>query len=366
MKRFATALLSILFLFLLLSCSDEDEGPVPQETNIIPERFGIDIPNSLTTGNAPSGRVANDELSGGAIYGALGHFIKLGEESADIVEEIIGGIRFLNITGITSVTYESDDDGRMKRLDVSDGTSYNGVTYQYQLLVTDVESESEADAGKAMQIFWNTDPIAGVAILKPYNIDRDENADAPETLFRIEYVDESDLGYDAHMIVTITNFPIDAENDPFGPDNLKMFVGKAGDIVDIYGNSNHPNASFITETTGFNWAFVASGHDGDEIGVAEVGLPPSDLNSTSRQEILETHSVREVFSNQILEAFPQAGQEIIDAFLDNTVAPGYFDSEGFVQGGESPGENWNEFENRIQSLTPFNPSAISSYSLEFQ
>ena len=145
-----------------------------------------------------------------------------------------------------------------------------------------------------------------------------------------------------------------------------MFVGRTGDVVDLYGNSNHPDARFFTEETGFNWAFVASGNDNSDLGVAEVGLPPSDLNSTSREEILETYSLRNVFSDQILEEFPLAGQIIIDAFLDNTMAPGYFNEAGFIQGGDSPGDEWNEFGERIQNLTPFNPSEVSSYELNFQ
>ncbi len=360
--------LVILLTAFAISCSNDDDGnPGGEPTeNIIPERFGIDIPSQFTTGGSPSGRSSNDDLSGNSIYEALGLFINLSEESADIVEGIIFGIRTLNIVGVTALTYESDDDGRTKDLEIIEGGSYEGVNYEFQMLITDVASQDATDGGRAMQVFWNTNPIAGVAILKPYNIDRTSHEDAPDAIYRIEYVEESDLGYDAHMIVTITDLPLDAEQDPFGPDNLKVFVGKQGDVVDIYGNSNHPNARFFTEDTGFSWAFVASGSDEEQLGVAEVGLPPSTLNSTDRSEILETYSLRQVFSDQILEEFPNIGQEIIDRYLTNTEAPGYFDDSGFVQGGTSPGATWDRFESRIQALTPFNPVEIANYTLSFQ
>ena len=374
----------IKFLFSLLivgigsSCSDDDEvdGTSPDdnsEVNIIPERFSVEIPPSFTRGTAPNGRSTNnetatdDDLSGNSIYEAMGYFIKLGEESAEIVEEIIGGIRFLNITGITAVTYESDDDGRTKNLEVLEGGSYDGVAYEFQLIVTDAESESNDDGGRAMQIFWNTDPIGGVAILKPYNIDREEFPEAIETLYRIEYQEEGSLGYEAHMIVTITDLPLaDEEVDPFSVDNLKMFAGKTGNTVDLYGNSNHPNATFFTDEKGFNWAFVASGDDVEDLGVAEVGLPPSTLNSTDRATILETYALKQVFSDQLLEVFPLFTQELLDTLLVNTEAPGYFSNEGFVSAGDSPGSEWDSFADRIEELTPFNPSEVSTLTLDFQ
>jgi len=361
--------LAILIVSLPLSCSDDsDEAPSPIDSseNVIPEEFSVDVPRSLTIGTNPNGRAANDDLSGGSIYEALGLFIKLGEESAEVTEAIILGIRTLDITGATEGTYLSADDERNKRFQTIEGATYQGTDYEFQLLITDIEDEGNDDGGKAMQIFWNTNPVEGVAILKPYNIDRSEATDSPEAIYKIEYQSQSDMGYDAHMIVSISGLTVDAEVDPYGVDNLKMFVGRTGETVDIYGNSNHPGAQFITEDAGFNWAFVASGSDEKDRGVAEVGLPPSSLNSSSREVILEDYSLRSVFSAQILEAFPLAGQEIIDQYLDNTFPPGFFDETGFVQGGESPGEEWDEFQAGIADLTPFNPSSISSQEISFQ
>ena len=78
------------------------------------------------------------------------------------------------------------------------------------------------------------------------------------------------------MIVSIAGLPeIDPFLAPFHMDGMKMFVGKKGDQVDVYGNSSHPNAKFLTEKVGYNWAFVASGSASEDIAVVELGLPLS-------------------------------------------------------------------------------------------
>ena len=362
-------LFSLILSGLFLACSDDtDEAPTPIDPsdNIIPEKFSVAVPSALTIGTNPNGRTNNDDLSGNSIYEALGLFIKLGEESAEVTEAIILGIRSLDITGATEGAYLSADDERNKRFQTIEGATYEGTNYEFELLITDIEDEGNDDSGKAMQIFWNTNPVEGVAILKPYNIDRSEPTDSPEAIYKLEYQSESDMGYDAHMIVSISGLTFDPEEDPYGVDNLKMFVGRTGETVDVFGNSNHPQAQFFTDDTGFNWAFVASGSDEKDLGVAEVGLPPSTLNSTDRTEILETYSMRNVFSSQILEEFPLIGQELIDQYLNNTFPPGYFNDNGFVQGGESPGEEWDEFESRITDLAPYNPSSISGQEISFQ
>ena len=60
-----------------------------------------------------------------------------------------------------------------------------------------------------------------------------------------------------------------AEDDEFSMRNLRMFVGKKANIVDVYGNSNHPRANLFNENAvGFNYAFVASSDANENIAVA--------------------------------------------------------------------------------------------------
>ncbi len=58
--------------------------------------------------------------------------------------------------------------------------------------------------------------------------------------------------------------------------------------MDVYGNSSHPNAKFLTEKVGYNWAFAACGSDQEDIAVAEVGLPLSTLDAEGRPAAILT------------------------------------------------------------------------------
>lgn len=356
--------------FGIWSCGDEIEKN-PEPENIVPQTFTVAIPPALTNGPSSgrlSGRTSMDEdFSGNDVYELLGLFIDIGENSAELVEGIMGGVSAFGLNKATTFSYASDEDGRTKNAEVLEGSQYEGVNYEYALLITDADSEDSQDGGHAMQVFWNTSPVNGVALLKPININRNDDDGLNEAIFRIDYSEIPTNGYEAHMIVSIVNLPqADPEVDQFSIDNLKMFVGKSGEIVDVYGNSNHPNASFFEASPGFSWSFVASGIDNQDIGVAEVGLPPSTLDATERDAILVDYSIKQVFSDLIEDAFPDIGQELLDQLLMNTEAPGFFNESGFIQGGTSPSSEFDPLTDRIKNLTPYNPKDISALTVEFK
>ena len=359
------------FTMALIFMACETNPVAEPQADILPAEFGIDIPSSISNQGAISGRVAGrvteDVLQGNDIYQHMELFINVGDRSAEIVGDIINSIRKYKIDRILTLSYESDEDGRVKNLVVVESPEYEGVVYEYGLTLTDADSEGNEDGGNAMQIFWNRNPIKGVALLKPYNIDRLHDADAGEAIIKIEYDSDSNLGYDAHMIVSIANLTLEDPNvDQYSMRTIKMFVGKTGNIIDVFGNSNHPNAKFFTEDTGFNWAFVAAGYDNQDLGIAEVGLPPSTLDENSREVLLGTYSIKNVFTEQIYAAFPNINQDLVDLYLMHTDGPGYFTDEGFVAGGTPPSGLWDELELRIEDLTPFNPSEISNLQIDFQ
>ena len=371
LNRISTPLVVAFFgAFVLISC---ETNPVAEPQNdILPSHFGIDIPNTISNDGAISGRVAggrlaDDVLQGNDIYQHLESFIHIGEGASEIVEDIIISIRKNEINRVISLSYESDEDNRVKNLVVVAEPSFNNETYEYGLTITDALSEGNEDGGYAMQIYWNQNPVKGVALLKPYNIDRLHDADAGEAKFMIEYDSESDLGYDAHMIVSIVDLPLEEpEINKFSMRALKMFVGKTGNVIDVFGNSNHPNASFFTDDSGFNWAFVASGYEDIDLGIAEVGLPPSNLDNNTREVLLGTYSIKNVFTEQIYLAYPNVSQDLVDLYLMNTEGPGYFTDEGFIAGGTPPSGLWTDLETRILELTPYNPAEITNLQVIFQ
>jgi hypothetical protein len=103
---------------------------------------------------------------------------------AKIVHDIIRSIRHYEINRPMEVTFESDDDGRVKHLVVVKDSEFDGQVWEFQLTITDVDSEGNEDGGKALQVFWNRNPMKGISILKPYNIDRVNSADMGDAMFR--------------------------------------------------------------------------------------------------------------------------------------------------------------------------------------
>jgi hypothetical protein len=169
------------------------------------------------------------------------------------------------------------------------------------------------------------------------------------------------------MEVTIAGLPLaNPIEDPYSINTLHMFAGKKGETVDVYGNSNHPNAYLFTEQRGFNWAFVASGNESKNIAVAEVGLPPSNLDENDREVLLKEYSIKNVFTNGITAMWPAIDQTVLAAYLKNTAAPGYFNSTGFVKGGTSPGSDWDVLATRLNSLSPYNPKETNDLTLSFK
>jgi hypothetical protein len=365
----------------LISCEDNNVEP-QNEYGILPERFKIDIPGSLSkieTKSATLKSTEEDTLSGNDIYAHLTNFIAIGEAGAELVEDIIYGITFHHIDQVKTLTFVSDDDNRVKNLVVYENAEYGDRIWEYQLTLTDAESEGNSDNGIGMQIFWNKSPIAGIAILKPYNINRDDE-NSGEAMFKIEYSEEGTEKYETYMSIEISGLPLpSAETEPFAVDNIKMFVGKKGDRIDVYGNSNHPNAQFNiddTETMGYNWAFVASGFKSSDIGVAEVGLPFNSEDITTRQEILVENSIKTVITREMtnyiitenpqLTGFEELIATYLQPYLSNAEAPGFFNKDGFVQAGTAPDNSYTELETSIKELIPYNPKTVTELNIEFK
>jgi hypothetical protein len=363
---FIVLLLGALFF---TACENTFTGPgLDDENSILPEELTVEIPAALMEDvSSLKGAPEIDTLKGREIYGHLRFFIHTGDHAAHLVRHIIYGIRRYNIDQVKTVTYESEDDGRIKNLVVVEAPEFEGRTWEYGLTITDAESEGEPDGGKGMQVFWNhRNPKEGISLIKPYNLDRTLEREMAKAMFRVDYSAAGEMGYDRHMIVSIADMPaIDPLLAPFAMDGMKMFVGKKGDKVDVYGNSSHPNAKFLTEKVGYNWAFVASASVIADVAVVELGLPLSTVDSDDREVLLVENSIYNVLYNEVKTIWPHASEEILEAWLTNTEAPGFFNKNGFIQGGEAPGDEFLPLVDRIGSLSPYNPKTIANLEINF-
>jgi len=269
------SLLLLVFAMLVATSCSEDEEEINNPIEI-PEQFAVDIPSSISNNTGGlNGRTTADGdgiIEGNEIYAALPHFIHLGEESAEIVEVTLQIGAILSINNVRSLTFDGEDDGREKRIDINENVTRGGVSYEYEMTLVDTEEEE-----LALQVLWNTAPVSGVAILKPYNLDRTD-VDAVESAFlRIDYT-EDHADYEAAMTVSIAGI---ATVDNGDIDNLKMFVGKNGDIVEVMGNSNHPEITIIDPDFegDRNYAFVGRGDESTNLGVVNLWLPESNVTT---------------------------------------------------------------------------------------
>ncbi len=367
MKSLKYLFITLLTGGMILAGCEKDDNLFSEDQDILPESFAVNIPDAISQEETSKKSAAVEPLNGNAVYVPLVFFIHAGEEAAELVEEIILAINRYEINKPMVLTYTSEDDGRDKNLAVVENAEYEGVVWEFCLTISDADSEGNEDGGKGMQVFWNRNPLKGIALLKPYNIDREKDVNLPDAMFRIDYSQAGEYGYDAHMIVYITGLPLPSPlEDQFAMQRMKMFVGKKGEFVDVFGNSDHPNARFFAGPDGMNWAFAASGHDTENIGVAEVGLPPSNADLTSRDAILGYYSIRNTFQRRIYAAWPGIDSTEVEQYLEDTEAPGYFNQFGFVAGGESPGTEYDPLEARIQFLNPYNPKEIRNLEIEFK
>jgi hypothetical protein len=371
----------ILSSLFFQSCKKIDLQKSTQDTGILPARFKVEIPASLSNNlqATKSTKSANselqsqsDSLKGGEIYGMLNIFIAVGEGAADIVEHVIASIVIYHIDKPMTMSFQSDEDQRVKNLVVVENAEFESRVWQYELTISDALSTNLADSGKGIQIFWNTNPIEGIAILKPYNINREENSKAVDAMYRIVYSESPADQYETTMSVEIANLPMpDASIEPYAIKGMKMFVGKNGNNIDVYGNSDHPNARFYTDRTGFSWSFVASGFSTENIGVAEVGLPPSTLDTSDRNVILKDYSIKNVLTTEINQWFLdkfgfRPDSTDLAGYLKNADAPGFFADHGFIQGGIAPNTDYYPLVERINQLSPYNPRSIDELKIEFK
>ena len=116
-RKILTLLLGIFVAAMIVSCENNDPVVMPEES-ILPEHFSIDIPDALSRQGAANAKVAVDTLDGNVIYMHLTNFIHVGEKAAEIVEDIIRSIVLYGINKPISFSFEGQDDGRTKNLDV--------------------------------------------------------------------------------------------------------------------------------------------------------------------------------------------------------------------------------------------------------
>lgn len=360
MNRIYSLTIFTLCLLLFTSCELEETIDDAFVSDVdVPDTFSIDIPDALSSDiGTLSGRSSGDGdgiIEGNEIYESLRYYIHFGEQAAEIIETSLSIAAVLeNSTLLRSINFTGED-GREKRMQLKDNVTKGGVNYAHEFTIID-----EVTAQQALQLLWNNNPVEGISILRPFYLDQTAHADIPGVFMRIDY-SENSLLYDASMTVSMVGMdPV--ENGDI--DNIKMFVGKKGDVVEVIGNSNHPNLTILDEnfTGGRNYAFVGRGNQVSNLGVIKLALPPS---GTDRANILSDYSVFNVLESEILSVV-DLSDATIDEILAEAQSPAFFNENGFITSGVN--NQPVNFDNTFVDLTgmePFIPNDIKNLSVAF-
>ncbi len=375
-KQLSKWLLAILFASsITMSCSKDDKAE-PDSQNEFPERLTVNIPSELSAASSTKNSVAaaDDRFDGKAMYANLRVFIGIAQSGAQFLDAIMDAIRIHQLNQPMDIEFaDNDDSGRTKHLVVEENKMYEGAEYRFRLNLTDVADETSSGDGLGMQIFWSGNPVRGIAILKQKHLNHVNN-DLGDAVIKIEYSEAQTSGYDATMIVSISGIAMKNPSvDKFSADRIKLFVGKKGDIYDLFGNSNHPNGYLGTSQPaeiGLNYAFVASADDANNRAVAEIGLPPMSLVATTKSEIINKYSIRNVIVEAVARDFnlsiveTENHEYFINSVLDID-PPAFFANGNLVSTGTAPSSDYGDLITRKDALSPYSPKAVSGIVVEF-
>lgn len=343
-------LLGGFIVAIIASCNPKD---TVEPASILPANFNIDVPSSISSSSLKA--ASTDTLPGNKIYSMLRAFVYVGNVSGAIVKDFMAVIAAYHIDRPMQITYTSYDDNRLKTLTVTEKQVHGQITFDYKMVVADAENNEVG-----LELYWNRAPISGTAIIKGYNLNRTKTKDKNATV-NISY-SEANAAYEKTMEVTIVGLDTAGVDD--NVDNLKMFVGKKGNVIDIYGNANIPNYAIVDKNhvDGYNWAFVAHSNESLNISVAQVALPPCTLPYINN--IFTNYSIKKVLNDEINKEYPNLNQTYIDKFLTNADSPAYFNgTNGFISCGAtlpaSPAGFTADFAN-LSALSPYIPAQINA------
>lgn len=350
-------LLTLALVVFGVSCNEKSD-PVP---SILPASFNIEVPSSLTNGGVKTG---NAVFSGNEAYAMMRAFIYVGNASGFIIRDFMAFISLYHIDKPMDITFVSNDDLRTKNLVVTANQTFEGVTYEYKMVVTDISDPTHSAVG--LEMYWNRSPVKGVSIMQFSNLNRRGATKDVNSKIRIDY-SEASTAYDKTMEVTLVGLDTVGVNN--NVDNLKMFVGKKGNLLDVYGNANIPDYQIIDKThaDGYNWAFVARSNEDLNISVAKVALPPCTLVDLTN--IFEIYSLKDVLTQEINKQYPTLTPLEVAVFLANTGSPAYFNgTQGFLSCGTTlpttPAGFTSSFAD-LSTLKPYIPYQIDALQVNF-
>jgi hypothetical protein len=351
---------SALAFLLFSSCNSVVTNP-PKAENIIPlDSILVDIPAPLSTyvsGARKSSPV--DPIDGQEIYEALRVYIGFAEESAELIRKILEIIHDQKLTKPKDFQFTGDD-GRTKEVSIRTDIFADGISWDYRINI------QNSGGNMAFQFFWIKKPFQAFAILDLYAMDSIEHQTIQGMMMSIQVNRNKGIGVKRQQMVQVADHPKPGSDDSY-LDNLKMLILDKGNLVEIMGNSNHPDMVLIdsSQTPGKSYSFVGRGSKSQDIGVVKLALPPSGLNNL--QFLFEQYSVDTVLKSEILNLDPSFPIDTLNVLLQNARIPAYFNGQGFISAGPIP-PSLPGFTNTfidLSGLNPFLPKEVRDLKIDF-
>ena len=264
--------------FFLTSCEEFNLEPDNQlYDQPFPAQVELELPSAISSDEFLKSLKV---LSGKGIHNYLRNFVYIGDEISGIINSTYQRIIAIDVEGISEFSYTGLD-GNTKHVSIKENIVVDNVHWDYYMEIFD-----DNFSNLALQAFWNEATDEQLIILKPNRLNFYRMEDHPDAMVMLEYLAEvSASPYESSVYVGISGL-ITSEQDPYAPNNIKLFFGINNQIIDFIGSSNNPNVTlYDTSVKGKNWSFRGKADLIKNLAVTELALTRTDLNNVENMMV---------------------------------------------------------------------------------
>ncbi|MEN8121926.1 MAG: hypothetical protein ABFS35_16365 [Bacteroidota bacterium] len=353
----------LLFLgaFFLYSCEEFNLEPEDQaHDQPFPAEVKLELPSAISSDELLKSLKV---LSGRGIHNYLRNFVYIGDEIAGIFNSTYQRIIAIDVEGASEFSYTGLD-GNTKHVSIKESVDLENIHWDYYMEIYD-----DSFSNLALQAFWNDQTPEQLIILKPNQLNHYRMEDHPETMVILEYLTEvSAAPYESSVYVGISGLTT-SEQNPYAPNNMKLFFGVNNQIIDFIGSSNNPNVTlYDTRVKGNNWSFRGKADLAKNLAVTELALVNPELKYV--ENIMEDFSLKNVLLQELRSEYNYDGFTDEEIFADKDIdistieSPAFFNSEGFQSSGTNTSAEYSHLTD-FSNLIPFIPLAVKNYEVAF-
>ncbi len=346
---------------VLTSC---EQFKLEPETDLYDKTFPAEVNFELPTAISSDEILKNFKvISGNAVHNYLRNFIFIGYEITEIINSTYKRLAAIDVEGLSEFSYTGVD-GNIKHVSIREDNFHNSRHWDYYMEIYDNDF-----ANLALQVFWNDSSTEQFVILKPNLLNHYKMQDHADVMFAFEYLGEaSNHTYESSVYIGVSGLTI-SEQNPYAPNNIKLFFGLKDHLIDFTGSSNNPNASlYSTAIFGKNWLFRGKADPTENLALLELSLPETDIENT--ENIMTEFSLKNVILKELKEEYIYNGFTDTEILSDKNIdistidSPAWFNSEGFQSSGENVPDEYTHLSN-FNTLAPFSPLEVRNDSVKF-